>query len=197
MKDRRYEKLSDDALIQSFSEGSSDAFNVLVDRYDAVLHTYIRIAVGDSFTADDLLQDTFMKVLDKITAGKYQAQGKFKSWIFRVAHNLVMDHFRRKKVRNIISFSEDQDDIAFLENLPCSEPNIEEELCLRNDQEMVRGWVSLLPKEQQEVVAMRYLEEKSFKEIALETGVSINTALGRMRYALINLRKHQQASSVA
>ena len=195
MKNRKYEELSDDSLIKSFSEGSSDAFGVLVDRYDSSLHTYIRMAVGDAFVADDILQDTFIKVLDNVSSGAYQAQGKFKSWLFRVAHNLIMDHFRRKKVRNIISLTDNQDDLSFLENLPSDEPTIEERLCLRNEQEMVREWVKLLPKEQRQVVAMRYIDDKSFKEIAMETGVSINTALGRMRYALINLRKYQQASS--
>lgn len=189
----RFEKCSDDQLLKSFSEGSNEAFDTLIYRYDAPLHTYIRMTVGDPCLADDIFQDTFIKVIDKVKAGDYEAQGKFQSWIFRIARNLMMDYFRHQKVRNVISLSEESAEVSLIEKLPSAELSIEEQLCRNNDVEMVRAWVSLLPKEQREVLMMRYLDELSFKEIACKTGVSINTALGRMRYALINLRKYRDA----
>lgn len=184
------EKSTDDVLLQSFSEGNKEAFDILLKRYYPSLRSYIVVTMGDANLADDIFQDTFIKVIDKVKEGKYAAQGKFQNWVFRIARNLMMDHFRRRKVRNVVSLSEESDAIAFIERLPCGEPTIEEKLCQRNDKDSVHFWVSLLPREQREVLVMRYLDELSFKEIAQKTGVSINTALGRMRYALINLRKY-------
>lgn len=194
MTNRDNEKLSDDLLIKRFSEGYRTSFDLLIARYGGSIHSYIKMAVGDSYIADDLLQDTFIKVIDNISKGKYNDQGKFKSWLYRVAHNLVMDYFRRQKTRNIISLSENFEELSFLENLPSDVPTVEERLCQQNDRDMVQRWVELLPREQQEVLMLRYQDDLSFKEIAQKTGVSINTALGRMRYALINLRKHQGRS---
>lgn len=184
-------KFADDQLVTLFSEGCSAAFDTLIDRYDALLHTYIRISVSDAVVADDIFQDTFIKVINKVRGGQYAARGKFKPWLFRIAHNLVMDHFRRLKVQNIVSISEDGMREEFIERLPSGELNIEEQLCARNQRDEVRAWVARLPKEQRDVLLMRYLHEMSFKDIAAQTDVSINTALGRMRYALINLRKFQ------
>lgn len=189
--EKKFESYSDDALVRSFSEGSSDAFDTLVERYDAPLHTYIRMQVGDAFLADDIFQDSFIKAIQRIREGKYSHQGKFKSWLYRIAHNLIMDHFRHEKVRNVVSLSDDSEDVAFVEKLPTPELNIEELLCKQNERNLIRQMVAMLPKEQRDVLLMRYLYEMSFKDIADRTGVSINTALGRMRYALINLRKHQ------
>lgn len=182
-------KLSDDELIALYREGSSTAFNTLVLRYDAPLHTYIRMSVNDGVLADDIFQDTFMKVILTLREGKYTGQGKFKAWVTQVARNLIIDHFRRVKVKNVISEWDESFREELSERLPSEERNAEEELIRQSEHRALHDWIAKLPQAQREVLQLRYLEDMSFKEIAVQTGVSINTALGRMRYALINLRK--------
>lgn len=182
-------KLTDDLLVECYAGGCKEAFEVLLERYQASLFTYIKMSIGISSVAEDIFQDTLVKVLDKLRQGQYSARDKFKSWLFRIAHNLIMDHFRREKVRNVISISENEECKKIVEQLPSDALNIEELIVVRNEKDEVRKWVSHLPKEQRDVVVMRYLYDMSFKEIATQTNVSISTALGRMRYALINLRK--------
>lgn len=182
-------KLSDDELIALYREGSSTAFNTLVLRYDAPLHTYIRMSVNDGVLADDIFQDTFMKVILTLREGKYTGQGKFKAWVTQVARNLIIDHFRRVKVKNVISEWDESFREELSERLPSEERNAEEELIRQSEHRALHDWIAKLPQAQREVLQLRYLEDMSFKEIAMQTGVSINTALGRMRYALINLRK--------
>ena len=182
-------KLSDDELIALYREGSSTAFNTLVLRYDAPLHTYIRMSVHDGALADDIFQDTFMKVILTLREGKYTGQGKFKAWVTQVARNLIIDHFRRVKVKNVISEWDESFREELSERLPSEERNAEEELIRQSEHRALHDWIAKLPQAQREVLQLRYLEDMSFKEIAMQTGVSINTALGRMRYALINLRK--------
>ena len=182
-------KLSDDELIALYREGSSTAFNTLVLRYDAPLHTYIRMSVNDGALADDIFQDTFMKVILTLREGKYTGQGKFKAWVTQVARNLIIDHFRRVKVKNVISEWDESFREELSERLPSEERNAEEELIRQSEHRALHDWIAKLPQAQREVLQLRYLEDMSFKEIVMQTGVSINTALGRMRYALINLRK--------
>lgn len=187
-------KLTDNELVALYRKGSNAAFNMLVLRYDAPLHTYIRMTVADSVLADDIFQDTFMKVILTLRSGGYSEQGKFKAWIMQIAHNLIIDHFRRVRVKNVVTAPEDGSYEDILNRLPSEARNAEEELIRQSNHKAVRSWVDKLPNSQREVLEMRYLEDMSFKEIAVQTGVSINTALGRMRYALINLRKQAAAS---
>ena len=180
---------SDDELISLYAEGCNEAFDALIDRYDGELLSYIRLQVGDSDVADDLFQDTFIKVIHVLRAGTYQMQGKFRQWVFRVARNMVIDHFRRTKAQHVVSIHDENFREEYLDRLPYPSPNIEEQLVERNRRDLLHSCVARLPKEQRDVLILRYHKDMSFKEIADYTGVSINTALGRMRYALMNLRK--------
>ena len=193
---RRYASQSDDQLVQLYATGCNEAFNELLHRYDSYVHTYIRYSVQDEDLAEDIFQDTFIKVMTTIRQGRYSAEGKFKSWISRIAHNLIIDHFRRLKTRGqeqMIEDTQSADEALFTLQLPADELSAEEQL-IRHEHisELSRGLVKLSP-EQREVIRLRYWEELSFKEIAEKTNVSINTALGRMRYALAHLRRHIQA----
>lgn len=147
------------------------------------------MSVNDGALADDIFQDTFMKVILTLREGKYTGQGKFKAWVTQVARNLIIDHFRRVKVKNVISEWDESFREELSERLPSEERNAEEELIRQSEHRALHDWIAKLPQAQREVLQLRYLEDMSFKEIAMQTGVSINTALGRMRYALINLRK--------
>lgn len=179
----------DDELVSLYAGGCKEAFDTLIERYDAEVLSYIRISVTDWDDANDLFQDIFVKVINTIRDGRYSAQGKFKPWLMRIAHNMVMDYFRRQKSQKTVSISDDKFREDFIERIPCSSPNIEELLVAENTRHELRSWVAQLPRTQRDVLILRYLKDMSFKEIADYTGVSINTALGRMRYALINLRK--------
>ncbi len=187
MKD--IQKRSDDELVSLYVGGLNEAFDVLIERYDDELLSYIQIQVGNSDIADDLFQDTFMKVIQVLKAGSYQTQGKFRQWLFRVAHNLVIDHFRRTKTQKVYSIHDDQFREEFIDRFPSPSLNMEEILVEQNNRDLLRTCVARLPKEQRDVLVLRFRHDMSFKEIASYTGVSINTALGRMRYALMNLRK--------
>ncbi|WP_455108390.1 RNA polymerase sigma factor [Porphyromonas sp.] len=193
---RRYASQSDDQLVQLYATGCNEAFNELLHRYDSYVHTYIRYSVQDEDLAEDIFQDTFIKVMTTIRQGRYSAEGKFKSWISRIAHNLIIDHFRRLKTRGqeqMIEDTQSADEALFTLQLSSDELSAEEQL-IRHEHisELSRGLAKLSP-EQREVIRLRYWEELSFKEIAEKTNVSINTALGRMRYALAHLRRHIQA----
>ena len=151
--------------------------------------------IRDQALAEDLFQDTFMKVIQSVKAGKYQDNGKFISWVMRIAHNLIIDHFRRIKQMNTISNDDYESDLFNSRKL--SEANVEDDMIRRQIQKDVRKMVSMLPDDQREVVILRHYAELSFKEIAETTGVSINTALGRMRYALINMRKIMEENKIS
>lgn len=181
-------KLTDKQLVNKYIEGENAAFGVLLSRHQSKVYFYILKITQDKELAEDLFQDTFIKAITSIQQGKYVENGKFLGWIYRIAHNLVIDHFRREK--NINEFSADSYDYDFISNSAhLSGLSIED---IISNEQVLRDVVKLiefLPPAQQEVVRMRYFEELSFKEIAEKTDVSINTALGRMRYALANMRK--------
>jgi len=179
--------LSDNELIDKYLNGDFNSLETLITRYKDKVFTYIMINVRNQHLAEDIFQDTFIKVVRSLNLGKYTENGKFVSWVMRIAHNLIIDHYRREK--NLNTYSKDDSPYDLFNSQKFSEDNIEEMMI--NDQIMsdVRNLVDLLPDDQKQVVMMRHYLGLSFKEIADQTGVSINTALGRMRYALINLRK--------
>ena len=178
--------MDDQALISAYISGDDNAINLLIEKYRKKVYNYIYILVKDGDIADDISQDLFIKVLNSLKSGKYSDNGKFQSWIMRIAHNMVIDHFRQNKLnRNISTDSE----IDILNNKNLAESNVEDAMISKQTEVSVRALVDKLPVEQREVVVMRHYLGLSFKEISEHTGVSINTALGRMRYALLNLRK--------
>ncbi len=180
-------KLSDRQLLDDYFKGDESAISTLISRHRKRVSDYIYMMVRDRNTADDIFQETFIKIVRFLREGRYIESGKFLSWALRIAHNQVIDHFRHSKQQN--KFTESEIGYDILNSNKFSEDNFEDKLVLDQIQEDVRMLVNLLPEEQSEVVMLRYFNGLSFKEIAEQTGVSINTALGRMRYALINLRK--------
>lgn len=180
-------KSSDEKLLTAYLSGDKDVINILVARHRKRVNDYIYMMVKDHDVADDIFQETLIKVVRFLDEGRYKESGKFLSWVLRIAHNQVIDHFRHKKQQNNISESESGYDILNTKHF--AETNVEDKMITQQIEDDVRRLVDLLPEEQKEVVMLRYFMDMSFKEIAEQTGVSINTALGRMRYALINLRK--------
>lgn len=180
-------KLSDNELLNAYLSGNENAVTVLVNRHRRRVFDYINMMVKDRDVADDIFQETFIRVLRFVKEGRYTENGKFLSWVLRIAHNQVIDHFRQKKQQNNISEGEAGYDL--LNNKKFSDTTVEDKMVSAQIEADVRRLVDHLPPEQKEVVMMRYYMGLSFKEIAEQTEVSINTALGRMRYALINLRK--------
>ncbi|MBQ8051673.1 MAG: sigma-70 family RNA polymerase sigma factor [Bacteroidaceae bacterium] len=193
-----YVKLTDEQLVRMYEEGDFQAFDILLERHQDNVFGYIRTMVTDNELANDVFQDTFVKVIMAIRNGNYTESGQFLSWVKRVARNQVLDRFRslRSSAHNVIShevFDGEGDLIGDLFNNPdLCEPNAESRMLVEQSYDDVRMMVNRLPEAQREVVTMRYYREMSFKEIAEATGVSINTSLGRMRYALINLRRMAQ-----
>lgn len=183
----RLNLMDDDELVRLYSEGNEEAFGVLLDRYKDRLYAYISFIVRRSDLADDIFQDTFVKAISTLRKGGYTGTGKFGAWLTRIAHNLIIDSFRQDRNENTVSNDACETDL--LNNAGLCEDNIEDRMINTQILKDVRKLVGLLPDNQREVVFMRYYQDLSFKEIADITGVSINTALGRMRYALINIRK--------
>jgi RNA polymerase sigma factor (sigma-70 family) len=179
--------LSDYELIEKFVNGEQTCFEHLVLRHKNKVYSYISLYIRDQALAEDILQDTFLKVIQSVKAGKYQDNGKFVSWVMRIAHNLIIDHFRRIKQMKTISNDDYESDIFNTAKL--SEANVEDNMIKRQIEKDVRMLISYLPDDQREVIILRHYAGLSFKEISEVTDVSINTALGRMRYALINMRK--------
>ncbi len=179
--------LSDQQLLNNYLSGNQQAISSLLERHRKRVFDYINMLVKDRDVADDILQDTLIKVIRFISEGRYVESGKFVSWVLRIAHNQVIDHFRQVKSQNKINQSEAGFDI--INSMRFSDPTVEDRIVSQQIEDDVRRMIEFLPEEQKEVVMMRYYMNLSFKEIADQTGVSINTALGRMRYALINLRK--------
>ncbi len=187
--------ISDYELIERFIKGEQSCFEQLIHRHKNKVFAYISLYIRDQALAEDLFQDTFMKVIQSVKAGKYQDNGKFISWVMRIAHNLIIDHFRRIKQMNTVSNDNYESDL--FNSKKFSESTIEDDIIRRQIQKDVRKMITLLPDDQREVVILRHYAGLSFKEIAEITQVSINTALGRMRYALINMRKIMEERKIS
>lgn len=181
------EVLSDKMLLNSYLSGNRSAISQLIERHSRRVLDYIKMMVKDSDTAKDIMQETFIKAVRVIDSGRYTDNGKFLSWILRIAHNQVIDRFRAQKQNRTVNEAEAGYDM--LGTIRIAENSIEDDMISAQIDADVRKLVEQLPDEQREVVMMRYYSGMSFKEIAEQTDVSINTALGRMRYALINLRR--------
>ncbi len=179
-------QVSDSELVSLYTSGNDKAFGTLVQRYKSKVYTTIYLVVKDQYVAEDLMQDTFIKAVEVIREGRYNDEGKFLPWVLRIAHNLAIDNFRREKRYPNVVF---EDGSSVFNTLDFAEDSIESIHIRRESHEHLRDIIKRLPDQQREVLIMRHYEDMSFQEIADATGVSINTALGRMRYALINLRK--------
>jgi RNA polymerase sigma factor (sigma-70 family) len=178
--------LSDQQLVCHAIDGNTDAVSTLVYRHKDKLYTSIYLLVKDKYLAEDFFQDTFFKIIDTLKSGKYKEEGKFLPWAIRIAHNLCIDHFRKTKLTPVIKTSDNKDIFSIIN---FSEAGADERIMQNETGDKVTKMVELLPEDQREVIVMRHYANMSFKEIASLTNCSINTALGRMRYGLINLRK--------
>jgi RNA polymerase sigma factor (sigma-70 family) len=185
---------SDYELIQQFIKGDHSCFEEIIHRHKKKVYSYISLYIRDQALVEDIFQDTFLKVIQSVRAGKYQDNGKFVSWVMRIAHNLIIDHFRRLKQMNTMSNDDYESDLFNSKKL--SEDNIEDIIVKVQIRKDVRRLIGHLPDDQREVVILRHYAGLSFKEIAEITDVSINTALGRMRYALINMRKIMEEKKI-
>ncbi|WP_340113898.1 RNA polymerase sigma factor [Maribellus mangrovi] len=179
--------LDDNELVQRFIEGDQESLETLIVRHKSRVFSYILLIVKNQELAEDIFQETFIKVIRSLKRGKYIENGKFVSWVLRISHNLIIDHFRKLKLKGTIS--NDSTEVDIFNSQKFSEATVEDQMV--NDQILneVKDLIKELPEDQQQVIYMRHYMGLSFKEIADQTDVSINTALGRMRYALINLRK--------
>ena len=179
--------LSDQLLLSRYLSGDRNAISILIERHSTRVRDYIRMMVKDNDVADDILQETLIKAVRVIDEGRYTDTGTFLSWVLRIAHNRVLDYFRAQKSSRTVS--ESDAGYNMLGTLRFAENTVEDKMVAEQIEADVRRLIDFLPEEQREVVMMRYFAGMSFQEIAEQTDVSINTALGRMRYALINLRK--------
>jgi len=187
-------KLSDQDLIQAYIKGNEQAIEQLILRFKSRVYTYIICKVRNEALAEDVFQDTFIKVINTIKRGKYNDEGKFLPWVMRIAHNLIIDHYRKKKRMPLVNGSDDFDIFDVIKN---PEQNIQEKMEKEQVLTDIKNLVKFLPSDQKEVLMMRLYYDMSFKEISQVTNVSINTALGRMRYALINLRKMAEEKNLS
>jgi RNA polymerase sigma-70 factor (ECF subfamily) len=174
-------------LIRRYLDGDLSSLQKLIKKYEKRIYSYIFMLVKDAQLADDIFQDTFIKVINTLKSGTYKEEGKFIQWAMRIAHNLVIDHFRKNKKVNFLENRYDESDI--FDNLFIAEDSVEQKMVKEQILKDVKKLMEMLPNDQKEVLYLRCYAQLSFKEIAEQTNVSINTALGRMRYALINLRK--------
>lgn len=188
-------KLTDDQLINAYKNGNNPAFDTLLKRHQSRVFNYINNIVKNTDVADDIFQETFVKAITTIKQDRYTPDGKFASWITRIAHNLVIDYYRQEKSENTVSADNDEADI--LNRRELSDTNIEDMMIETQIHDDVRRLVEALPESQREVLNMRFFRNMSFKEIADATNVSINTALGRMRYALLNMRRLAKEKNIA
>ncbi len=184
---------SDQELIRQFIAGDHNSLEILVKRHERKVFSYILLIVKDKHLAEDIFQDTFIKVINTLRAGSYNEEGKFLPWVMRIAHNLVIDYFRKSKRMPVVDNNPEYD---LFETLKVFDETIEDKLVIAQIHKDVRKLIEYLPEEQKQVLIMRHYQDLSFKEIAFKTDVSINTALGRMRYALINLRKMIQEKEI-
>ncbi len=179
--------LNDNELVQRFIAGDQNSLEILIHRHKGRVFSYILLIVKKQELAEDIFQETFIKVIRSLKKGKYIENGKFVSWVLRISHNLIIDHFRKEKLKGTIS--NDSLDVDIFNSQRFSEDTIEDQMVNSQILSEVKDLINELPEDQQQVIIMRHYLDLSFKEIAEQTDVSINTALGRMRYALINLRK--------
>lgn len=179
--------ISDHDLIHAYLNGSESSLEKLIRRHQSRIYAYIIMTVKDKSLADDIFQDTFIKVINTLRGGTYKEEGKFIQWVMRIAHNLIIDHFRRAKRLPVIEVKDNEYDVFNTTQL--AEDTVEQKMIIEQIHDDIRKMIEYLPEEQKEVLVMRAYQDMSFKDIAEHTDVSINTALGRMRYALINLRK--------
>ena len=191
--DKKTLDLSDKELIQGYREGNSACFEALMARYQAKVYGYIFSVVKDKDTADDIFQDTFLKVIVTINSGVYKDENKFIHWVMRIAHNLIVDYFRRGNKMPIVPNKPEYD---IVDTLKLEDENAESRIMKQQTSQNIRKLVKMLPPEQRRVVILRHYGKCDFKDIAARTGVSINTALGRMRYAIINLRRLAQENNM-
>ncbi len=187
-------QLTDEQLVAAYAAGNTEAFDTLLGRHSDRVYTYIQRIVKDGALADDIFQETFVKAITTIKQGRYAESGKFSAWITRIAHNLIIDNFRQEKSEN--TFSADTDDIDIYNRRDLADGNIEDMLIREQIHTDVRRIMDSLPEPQREVIDMRFFRDMSFKEISEATGVSINTALGRMRYAVLNMRRIAEKNSI-
>lgn len=179
-------KQEDKELVKLYLDGSENALATLIERYQSKIFTHVILLVKDRDVAEDIFQDTFVKVINTLKAGRYNEEGKFLPWVTRIAHNLAIDYFRKAK-KMPMSRSDDEYDV--FATISQSDSTIEDRMVEEQIHGDVKKLIQFLPEEQRQVVIMRHYQNMSFKEIAESTNVSINTALGRMRYALLNMRK--------
>ncbi len=193
MIDVKCRKLSDNELIDRYREGDASCFEVLLERYQSKVYGYIYSVVKEKETADDIFQETFYKVIVTINSDQYKDENKFVHWVMRISHNLIVDYFRRNNKMPIVPNKPDND---VIDNVKTPDDNAEHAIIRRQTNANIRKLVRLLPAEQRRVVILRHYGRCDFKDIAARTGVSINTALGRMRYAIINLRRLAEENNV-
>ena len=186
--------LTDQQLIHLYMDGDADALATIVMRYKDKIFTSIYLLVKDKYLAEDIFQDVFIRVIDTLKGGRYTDEGKFLPWAMRIAHNMCVDHLRKVKRSPAIKTSDDRD---IFEVLNFSEPGADHRMMAGQSHDRVRKMVDMLPEDQREVIVLRHYADLSFKEIADLTSCSINTALGRMRYGLINLRKMMTEKQIA
>ncbi len=186
--------VNDSQLVLFYKNGNEDAFKQLVDRHKTKIFTTIVLIVKDTEIAEDILQETFIKAINTIQSGRYNEEGKFLPWILRIAHNLAIDHFRKQKRYPTINMEENS---PVFNTVEFSESSIEDKQIRKDTYNLLHELIDELPEAQKDVLIKRHFMQMSFQEIADTTGVSINTALGRMRYALINLRKKMESKNIA
>ena len=186
MTEQSVSTLTDNELIQGYKDGNYACFDVLLSRYQTKVYGYIFSVVRDKDVADDIFQDTFFKVVATLNTGIYKDENKFVHWVMRIAHNLIVDYFRHSSKLPIVP---NRPDCDIIETLKLHDENAEQNIMRQQTNRNIRKLVKMLPPEQRRVVILRHYGKCDFKDIAARTGVSINTALGRMRYAIINLRR--------
>jgi RNA polymerase sigma factor (sigma-70 family) len=187
-------QLNDQQIVNMYMNGDANALSTLVIRYKDKIFTSIYLLVKDKYLAEDIFQDVFIRIIDTIKAGRYTDEGKFLPWAMRIAHNLCVDHFRKVKRNPTIKTSDDKD---IFEVLNFSEDGVDSRMMNEQTSGKVRRMIDMLPEDQREVIILRHYADLSFKEISQLTGCSINTALGRMRYGLLNLRKMMTEKQIA
>ncbi len=193
---RNLKEMTDEELVLAYVEGSNKAFDLLLSRHEVKLFSYIMFVVHDEDVANDIFQETFVKAIVKLQNGQYLSNGRFGSWLIRIAHNVIVDGYRLQKIHRIVD-QRNNNDLSRLQGDSFQERNKEQELVKMQVMSDVKRLVEFLPTVQREIIYMRYYQQLTFKEIAEITNVSINTSLGRMRYALLNLRRMAKAHNIS